>query len=66
MYMENGIFVNHRRLSLFCQTSPLYVTHSSAIFQAFSISVGFYCPCDKVYHKHEVRFVLYLIGHIVT
>ena len=30
------------------------------------LSVLFLCSCDKVYHKLEVRFVLYLLGQIVT
>jgi len=33
--------------------------HSSAIFQSTPISVLFFCLCDKVYHKQEVRFLLY-------
>ena len=26
----------------------------------------FFCSCDKVYPKQEVRFLLYLLGQIVT
>ena len=33
--------------------------NSSANFQSPSTSVVFYCSCDKVYHKKEVRFILY-------
>jgi len=25
-----------------------------------------HCSCDKVYHKQEVRFLLYILGHIVS
>jgi len=39
--------------SVFC------TMHGSAIFQA-PISVVLFCLCDKVYHKEEVRFLLYL------
>ena len=42
--------------------------HSSTNVQAPPISVVFYCLCDKVYHKQEVCFLLYLylLGQIVT
>jgi len=40
--------------------------HSSAKFQASPISVVFLCSCDKVYHKKEVCFLLYLLGRNVT
>jgi len=40
--------------------------HSSTNFQAYPIIVGLYCLCDKVYHKQEVHFLLYLLGQIVT
>jgi len=40
--------------------------HSSVNVQAPPISVVFLCPCDKVYHKQEVRFLLHLLGQIVT
>ena len=33
--------------------------------QAPPISVVFLCLCDNVYHKQEVRFLLYLLGQIV-
>ena len=25
-----------------------------------------HCSCDNVYHKQEVRFLLYILGQIVT
>jgi len=40
--------------------------HSSANFQAPPIFVVFYCSCDKVHHKKEVCFLLYLLGQTVT
>ena len=40
--------------------------HNFANFQALPISVELYCPCDRVYHKQEVRFLLFLLGQIVT
>ena len=33
--------------------------HSFAKVDAPPIHVVLYCPCDKVYHKQEVRFILY-------
>ena len=38
----------------------------SANFQTFPIFVVFLCACDEVYHKQEVRFLLYLLGQSVT
>ena len=41
----------------------------NAMFRIFSSSshiVGFKCSCDKIYHKQEVRFPLYLLGQIVA
>ena len=38
--------------------------HSSAILQPPPLSVVFLCPCDKVYHKQEVRSLLYLDNNI--
>jgi len=35
--------------------------HSSAKFLSPTFAV-FHCSCDKVYHKQEVRFLLYLLG----
>jgi len=43
-----------------------YILHSLAIFQAPPLSVVFFCPCDKVYHKQEVHILLSLLGQIVT
>ena len=40
--------------------------HSSAQLQLPPISVLSFGSCDKVYHKHELRFLLYLLDHIVT
>ena len=40
--------------------------HSSESFQAPPIYVVFLCSCDKFYHKQDVRFLLYLLGQIVT
>jgi len=31
-----------------------------------SLSVLFFCLCDKVYHKQEVHFLLYLLDQSVT
>ena len=45
------------------QTSGLPM-HSSATLQS-PPSVLFFCLCDKVHRKHEVRFLLYLLGQIV-
>ena len=39
--------------------------HSSAKLDSSPLSVRFFCSCDKVYHKLEVRFLLYLLGQIV-
>jgi len=34
---------------------------SSANFQSPPI---FFCSCEKVYHKQEVHFLLYILGQI--
>ena len=40
---------------------PTSTIHSSATIQSLPHSVLFFCTCDKVYHKWEVRFLLYLL-----
>jgi len=40
--------------------------HRSAIKQSPLLSILFFCSNDKVYHKQEVRFHLYLLGKIAT
>jgi len=40
--------------------------HGSTIFQSLPTFAEIHCSCDKVYHKQEVRFLLYIIGQIVT
>jgi len=40
--------------------------HSSANIQSPLISVVLFCSRDRVYHKQEVQFLLYLLGQIVT
>jgi len=40
--------------------------HSSTNFQAPPNAVDFLWSCDKVYHKHELCFLLYFLGQIVT
>jgi len=40
--------------------------HISAKLQSSPLSVHAFCLCDKVNHKQEVRFLLYLLGKIVT
>jgi len=47
-----------------CELVSLW-KHSSAKLQS-PLSVVFLCSCDKVYHRQEVRFLLYLLGQIVT
>jgi len=37
---------------------------SSANFQSPPISVVFFCSCNNVYPKQEVRLLLYLLGQI--
>jgi len=42
---------------------------SNAWFHKCLISVHIaeiHCSCDKVYHKQKVRFLLYILGKIVT
>jgi len=38
---------------------------NSAVLQSPPLSVGFFCSCDKVYHKQEVRYSLYLLAPTV-
>jgi len=43
--------------------------HVNAWFHIFLKSptfAEFHCSCDKVYHKQKVRFLLYILGQIVT
>jgi len=40
--------------------------HSSTIVKSLPIFVEIHCSCEKVYHKQEVRFLLYILGQIVT
>ena len=40
--------------------------HGSTTVETPPTFAEIYCSCDKVYHKLEVRFLLYIIGHIVT
>ena len=56
--MNMGLFVDRlvkNQLFQICDKM-----HSSA--KPFCI----FLSCDKVYHKQEVRFLLYLLGEIVT
>ena len=46
--------------------SEVAFMHSSAIKQSPLLSILFFCSNDKVYHKQEVRFHLYLLGQIAT
>jgi len=39
---------------------------SSTNIQAPPQAAYFLWSCDKVYHKQEVRFLLYLLGQIVS
>ena len=49
-----------------CVLSFYHRMHSSAKFEDPPIFVVFLCSCDKVYHKQEECFLLYLLGQIVT
>jgi len=40
--------------------------HISAKLRSSPLLVHAFCSCDKVNHKQEVRFLLYLLGQIVT
>ena len=40
--------------------------HSSAKLQSLPLSVLSFCSCNKVYHKPEKCFLLYLLGQVVT
>ena len=40
--------------------------HGSKSFQSPSTFAEIQCSCDRVYHKQEVRFLLYLLGQIIT
>jgi len=48
-------------------TSKTFILmHHFSKFWSPPLSVLFFCLCEKVYHKQEVRFLLYLLGQIVT
>jgi len=40
---------------------PTSTIHSSATIQSPPLSLLSLCTCDNVYHKQEVRFLLYLL-----
>jgi len=40
--------------------------HNFSTLQSSPLFVVFLWSCDKVYHKQEVRFLLYLLGQAVT
>jgi len=40
--------------------------HCSTYFKYPPTFAELHCLCDKVYHKQEVRFLLYVLGPIVT
>jgi len=40
--------------------------HSSANVQSPPLSAVFICVCDKVSHKQEAGFLLFLLGQIVN
>jgi len=42
---------------------PFIIILYQKLFLTFAVS---HCSCDKVYHKREVRFLLYFLGQIVT
>ena len=42
------------------------IKHSSAKRQSPRLSVLFFCSCDMVYHKQEVRFLLLGCVHDAT
>jgi len=45
----------------------VFVMHVSAKVKSPPLLLHFmYFSWDKVYYKHEVRFLLYLLGQIVT
>jgi len=52
--------------SLFLYLYPQLFMESSQNFNLLPFSVHFFCWSDKVYHKQEVRFLLYLLGQIAT
>ena len=37
--------------------------HSSAKLQSPLLSVPFFCSCDKIYRKQEVRFFVFTLFH---
>jgi len=65
-----GLVRNQTRVSpgspLYLRLWCMYALHSSAIFHSPPTAVVFFCSCDKVYRKQEVRFLLYLLGPSVT
>ena len=48
---------------LLCET---LIMHGSTKFKCPPSFAEIHCSRDKVYHKQEVRFLLYIIGKIVT
>jgi len=40
--------------------------HGSTHFLSQPTFAEIHCSCDKVYHKQELRFLLYILGQSVT
>jgi len=43
-----------------------HLMHRSKNLQSSPLSVQFFCLCDKVHHKQEVCFLLYLLDHLTS
>jgi len=51
---------------MLCYDNDVKTMISSVKFKFPAFSVLLFGLCDKVHHKREVRFLLYLQGQIVT
>jgi len=40
--------------------------HGSTFFKSLPTFAEIHCSCDKVDHKQEIRFLLYILGLVVT
>ena len=65
-YLFTIISLGRQQYHLEVFTKPCNSMHSFTMFSSTPTFAKSHCLCDKVYHKQEVRFLLYIVGQIVT
>jgi len=65
MYINKAVWFTDHSNSKTSSDRPKPM-HGSTNIQSPSTFAEIHCSCDKIYHKQEVRFLLYIVGQIVT